>query len=59
MVIALMLMKCNALPSGLCECVVNAVHSQLDQCECSVSAVYGRLDQCGCIAIMLCMAIKG
>ena len=43
-VIALMLTKCNAWPSGLCEYVVNAVHSQLDQRVCVVSAAYGRLD---------------
>lgn len=43
-VIALMLTKCNACPSGLCECVVNTVHSQLDKCVCFVCAVYGGLD---------------
>lgn len=43
-VIALMLTKCNAWPSGLCEYIVNAVPSQLDQCVCFVSAVCGRLD---------------
>jgi hypothetical protein len=43
-VIALMLTKCNAWPSGLCECVVNAVCSRLDQIVCFVSAAYGRLD---------------
>jgi len=43
-VIALMLTKCNAWSSGLCDCVVNALHSQLDQCVCFVSAAYGGLD---------------